>query len=73
MSIISLIYWYGLNRFFASKKSWGYFILINAVVILCVSQFIEAQNNGMTLFLIFIIGLLFYQPLRYLIALVSPD
>ncbi|MGS3097571.1 MFS transporter, partial [Escherichia coli] len=48
------------DRFFASQKVMGILHLINAVVILCVPQFIEAQNSGMTLFLIFIIGLLFY-------------
>ena len=42
------------DRFFASQKVMGILHLINAVVILCVPQFIEAQNSGMTLFLIFI-------------------
>ncbi|MEY0462077.1 MFS transporter, partial [Providencia rettgeri] len=32
------------DRFFASQKVMGILHLINAVVILCVPQFIEAQN-----------------------------
>lgn len=60
------------DRFFASQKVMGILHLINAVVILCVPQFIEAQNSGMTLFLILLLAYCFIQPLRYLIALVSP-
>ncbi|MGL4859601.1 MAG: MFS transporter [Enterobacteriaceae bacterium] len=48
------------DRFFASQKVMGILHLLNALVILTIPQFIEAQNTGMTLFLIFIVGLLFY-------------
>lgn len=48
------------DRFFASQKVMGVLHLINAGVILCVPQFIEAQNTTMTLAMIFLVGLLFY-------------
>lgn len=48
------------DRFFASQKVMAILHLINAVVILCVPQFIEAQNTTMTLVMIFLVGLLFY-------------
>lgn len=48
------------DRFFASQKVMAILHLINAAVLLCVPQFIEAHNTGMTLLLIFLVGLLFY-------------
>lgn len=48
------------DRFFASQKIMGILHLINAAVILCVPQFIEAHNTTMTLAMIFLVGLLFY-------------
>lgn len=48
------------DRFFASQKVMAILHLINAGVILCVPQFIEAQDTTMTLVMIFLVGLLFY-------------
>lgn len=48
------------DRFFASQKVMATLHLINAGVILCVPQFIEAHNPPMTLMMIFFVGLLFY-------------
>ncbi len=48
------------DRFFASQKVMGLLHLINAGVILCVPQFIEAHDTTMTLLMIFLVGLLFY-------------
>lgn len=48
------------DRFFASQKVMGVLHLINAGVLLCVPQFIEAHNSTMTLVMIFLVGLLFY-------------
>ncbi|MEQ5726700.1 MULTISPECIES: MFS transporter [unclassified Providencia] len=48
------------DRFFSSQKVMAVLHIINAGVLLTVPQFVEAQNVGMTLFLIFIVGLLFY-------------
>lgn len=48
------------DRFFASQKVMAILHLINAGVLLFVPQFIEAQNTGMTLTMIFLVGLLFY-------------
>ncbi|TCW15252.1 nucleoside transporter [Raoultella sp. BIGb0138] len=48
------------DRFFASQKVMAILHLINAGVILCVPQFIEAHNTAMTLLMIFFVGLLFY-------------
>lgn len=48
------------DRFFASQKVMGTLHLINACVLFMVPQFIEAQNSGLTLLLIFIVGLFFY-------------
>ncbi|WP_431223385.1 MFS transporter [Serratia sp. L9] len=48
------------DRFFASQKVMGILHLINAGVILCVPQFIEAHDTTMTLAMIFLVGLLFY-------------
>lgn len=48
------------DRFFASQKVMGILHLINAAVIICVPQFIEAHDATMTLVMIFLVGLLFY-------------
>ena len=48
------------DRFFSSQKVMAILHLINAGVLLFVPQFIEAQNTGMTLTMIFLVGLLFY-------------
>ncbi|HHQ4307075.1 TPA: MFS transporter [Serratia fonticola] len=48
------------DRFFASQKVMAILHLINAGVILCVPQFIEAHDTTMTLVMIFLVGLLFY-------------
>lgn len=48
------------DRFFASQKVMAILHLINVGVILCVPQFIEAQDTTMTLVMIFLVGLLFY-------------
>ncbi|EJD6080720.1 MFS transporter [Providencia alcalifaciens] len=48
------------DRFFSSQKVMAVLHIINAGVLLMVPQFVETQNVGMTLFLIFIVGLLFY-------------
>lgn len=48
------------DRFFASQKVMAILHLVNAGVLLFVPQFIEAQNTGMTLTMIFLVGLLFY-------------
>ncbi|MBQ0532845.1 MFS transporter [Providencia huaxiensis] len=48
------------DRFFSSQKVMAVLHIINAGVLLTVPQFVETQNVGMTLLLIFIVGLLFY-------------
>lgn len=48
------------DRFFSSQKVMAVLHIINAAVLFTVPQFVEAQNVGMTLFLIFTVGLLFY-------------
>ena len=48
------------DRFFSSQKVMAILHLINAGILLFVPQFIEAQNTGMTLTMIFLVGLLFY-------------
>ncbi|EPG7577194.1 MFS transporter [Providencia huaxiensis] len=48
------------DRFFSSQKVMAVLHIVNAGVLLMVPQFVETQNVGMTLFLIFIVGLLFY-------------
>ncbi len=48
------------DRFFSSQKVMATLHIINAAVLFCVPQFVETQNVGMTLFMIFIVGLLFY-------------
>lgn len=48
------------DRFYASQKIMGLLHLLNAVLLFFVPQFITAQNAGMTLLMIFLVGLLFY-------------
>lgn len=48
------------DRFFSSQNVMALLHLINASVLWCVPQFIEAQNTSMTLAMIFLVGLLFY-------------
>ena len=49
----STLYWYGGRPFFLVTKVMALLHLINAAVLLFVPQFIEAQNTGMTLTMIF--------------------
>ncbi|MTH48021.1 MFS transporter [Intestinirhabdus alba] len=48
------------DRFFASQKIMGILHLINAAIIFSTPQFIEAQDQTMTLVMIFLVGILFY-------------
>lgn len=59
------------DRFFSSQKVMAILHLINAGVLLFVPQFIEAQNTGMTLTMIFWSVCCFIQQLRWRTASVS--
>lgn len=48
------------DRFFASQKIMGMLHLVNAALLFFVPYFITSQNTGMTLLMIFLVGLLFY-------------
>ncbi|EKT63673.1 MFS transporter [Providencia burhodogranariea] len=48
------------DRFFSSQKVMATLHIINAAVLFCVPQFVESHNVPMTLFMIFVVGLLFY-------------
>lgn len=59
------------DRFFASQKVMAILHLVNAGVLLFVPQFIEAQNTGMTLTMIFWSVCCFIRQRRWLTVSVS--